>query len=182
MLIIILVLVAITFLVIILYNNLVKLKNKADEGWSGISVQLKRRADLVPNLVQIVKGYAQHESDVLQKVVQMRSEVVKPHAPDEQARLESAFGGQIRQLLVLAESYPELQANENFVRLQEQLATVEDEIQMARRYYNATVRDLNTATETFPSMLVASTMGFQKRSFFELSEASDSENPTISFS
>ena len=153
------------------YNGLVKLRNLKDEGWSGIDVQLKRRSDLVPNLVETVKGYASHEKETLDRVVSARSAVISA-GDDAEARLkaENALTSTLRSLFAVAENYPDLKANTNFLHLQEQLAKVEDEIQMARRYYNGAARNFNTAVQQFPAVLIAGTFGFRKAPYFEAEE------------
>ncbi len=128
---------------IVLYNRLITKKNMVKEGWSGIDVQLKRRANLIPNLIETVKGYMGHESDVLEKVTQLRSQSLETGQPGEQGRTQGLLGAALGRLFAVAEEYPDLKANENFIDLQEQLAEVEEQIQLARRYYNGAVRDLN---------------------------------------
>ena len=182
-LIVVLVVAVVAFLlVIVLYNRLVSLRLRAQNAWSDIDVQLKRRADVVPNLVSTVKGYATHESETLEAVTRARARVVAMQGADPAARAEAegALGVALQGLNVVAEAYPELQAAGGFRDLQAQLAQTEDAIQNARRYYNAVVRDLNTAIMTFPSNLIAGPMGFQPRQFFE-AEATDREVPTVSF-
>jgi LemA protein len=163
------------------YNGLVRLRNMMQEGWSGIDVQLKRRSDLVPNLVETVKGYASHEKETLQNVTNARAAVVNA-GNDTAARLqaENALTGTLRSLFAVAESYPELKANTNFLELQQQLGTIENDIQMARRYYNGTVRNLNTMIQKFPAVLIARQFGFQEAPFFE-AENEAKQNPRVSF-
>lgn len=155
------------------YNKLIKLRNMKDEGWSGISVQLKRRFDLIPNLVETIKGYAAHEQNTLRKVTSARA-AVSGAGNDTEARLkaENVLTSTLRSLFAVAENYPELKANENFVHLQKQLSKIEDELQMARRYYNGTARNLNNAAEQFPANLVSGIMGFVKAPYFETDEES----------
>ncbi len=158
--------------VIVTYNALVSLRVKVNEAWSDIEVQMKRRYNLIPNLVETVKGYAKHEAGTLEKVVQARSEAMANHgSPEEQARSENMLAGALKSLFALAEGYPDLKANQNFLSLQDDLAEVEDKIQAARRYYNGSVRNNNTKVDQFPSNLVAGWFKFFKAEFFELDEA-----------
>jgi len=158
--------------VILTYNSLVRLRVRVGEAWSDIEVQMKRRYNLIPNLVETVKGYAKHEAGTLEKVVQARSHAVANHgSPHEQAESENILTGALKSLFALAEGYPDLKANENFLSLQSDLAEVEDKIQAARRYYNGSVRDNNTMIDQFPSNLVANAFHFIKAEFFELEEA-----------
>ena len=176
----ILVAIAIVGAVWLLYNQLVKLKVQSDAAWSDIDVQLKRRHDLVPNLVETVKGYATHEKGTLEAVVDARSRAMSAQGPADRASAENALTGTLKSLFALAESYPQLRAAENFGQLQAQLSTIEDAIQNARRYYNAVVRDLNTKVMQFPSNLIARNFGFSEREFFEMDEAERSV-PKVSF-
>ena len=173
-------LVIILFYIVSIYNRLVRLKNQAEEGWSGISVQLKRRYDLIPNLVNCVKGYAAHEKETLEKVIEKRNLAMSVQAPAEKAAAENEFSQTIKSLFALGESYPELKANTTFIELQQSLNTVEDDLQNARRYYNATVRDLNTAIDSFPSNVIARKFSFEKKDFFDISET-EKHNVTVSF-
>lgn len=163
------------------YNRLVKLRNMKDEGWSGIDVQLKRRFDLIPNLIETVKGYAAHEQDTLQKTIAARSAITSA-GDDTEARLkaENALTGTLRSLFALAEQYPDLKANTNFMHLQQQLSQIEDELQMSRRYYNGTARNLNNAAEQFPGVIVANMTGFKKAPYFEAAEG-DRATPQVNF-
>jgi LemA protein len=176
----ILVAIAIVGAVWLLYNQLVKLKVQSDAAWSDIDVQLKRRHDLVPNLVETVKGYATHEKGTLEAVVDARSRAMSAQGPADRASAENALTGTLKSLFALAENYPQLRAAENFGQLQAQLSTIEDAIQNARRYYNAVVRDLNTKVMQFPSNLIARNFGFSEREFFEMDEAERSV-PKVSF-
>lgn len=162
------------------YNKLVRLKNQAEEGWSGISVQLKRRYDLIPNLVECVKGYAAHEQATFEKVIEKRNQAMSVQAPAEKAAAENEFTKTIKSLFALSESYPDLKANTTFIELQQSLNTVEDDLQNARRYYNATVRNLNTAVDSFPSNIIAKKFGFEKKDFFDIDEA-EKQNVKVSF-
>jgi LemA protein len=165
-----------------LYNRLVKLRVRAQNAWSDIDVQLKRRADLVPNLVETVKGYAVHERETLDAVTAARTRAVAASGagPAERAAAESELSGALRGLTVAVEAYPELQASGGFRDLQAQLAETEDHISNSRRYYNAVVRDLNTAVQTFPSNLLAGPLGFREREFFEAA-AAERETPAVRF-
>ncbi len=169
-------------LLVALYNRLVKLRVAAQNAWSDIDVQLKRRADLVPNLVETVKGYAVHERETLDAVTAARTRAVAASGagPAERAGAEAALGTALRGLTVAVEAYPELQASGGFRDLQAQLAETENHISGSRRYYNAVVRDLNTAVQTFPSNLLAGPMGFREREFFEAS-AAEREAPAVRF-
>ena len=182
LIIVLVVLAVVAFLVVGLYNRLVGLRMRAQNAWSDIDVQLKRRADMVPNLVATVKGYATHESETLDAVTRARARVLSMQGADPAARAEAEAGlsAALQGLNVVVEAYPELQAAGGFRDLQAQLAQTEDAIQNSRRYYNAVVRDLNTAIMTFPSNLIAGPMGFQPRQFFE-AEATDRAVPTVSF-
>ena len=167
--------------VVILYNRLVKLRNLCEEGWSGIDVQLKRRANLIPNLLETVKGYMAHEKDVFRKVTEARERALSSEGARERGQSESMLTASLRSLFAIAENYPELKANQNFLELQAELSRIEDEIQKARRYYNATVRDLNTAVESFPSNMVASIFGFRKKEFFEIEDELERKVPKVEF-
>ncbi len=164
-----------------LYNGLVRKRNMVEEGWSGIEVQLKRRANLIPNLVETVKGYAGHEKDVLEKVTELRGQSLKGGPPAQRGPVESALGGALGRLLAVAEAYPDLKANQNFLGLQDSLAEVEEQIQLARRYYNGSVRDLNIQVQSFPGNLVASRFGFKEAEFFELENEADRAVPEVDF-
>jgi len=154
------------------YNKLVRLRQHVHESWSAIDTELKRRYDLIPNLVETIKGYAAHERETLQAVIDARAKAVaSTGSPAEQARDENLLLGALRQLFAVVESYPDLKANRNFLRLQEELTVTEDRIQAARRFYNANVRDLNTRIEVFPSNLIASMFGFARETFFEIDDA-----------
>jgi LemA protein len=154
--------------VIVIYNKLIKLRNTVRSSWSDIDVQLKKRYDLVPNLVETVKGYAAHERAVFEKVSEARSMAMQASSPADKARAENMFRDTLKSLFAVAEAYPELKANANFMQLQAQLKELEDNIEYARRYYNAVVRDFNILIESFPSNIIASQFRFQKEEFFEL--------------
>lgn len=153
------------------YNSLVTLRLRVDEAWSDITVQLKRRLDLIPNLVETVKGYAKHERGVFQEVTEARSNVLKAKGVKETAAAEGQFEGALKNLFAVAESYPDLKASQNFVELQQELVDTEDKIQAARRFYNNGVRDLNTKIQMFPQNVVAAMFRFKERVFFELEDA-----------
>lgn len=159
------------------YNALVKLKVRVDEAWSDITVQLKRRADLIPNLVNSVKGYASHEQGVFQKVTEARSAVMDAKGVKETADAENMLEGALKSLFAVAEAYPDLKASENFMQLQNELVDTEDKIQASRRFYNGGVRDLNTKISLFPNNLFASMLGFTERDFFEIEDMASVENP-----
>jgi len=152
------------------YNGLVTLRIRVDEAWSDITVQLKRRLDLIPNLVNSVKGYAAHESGVFERVTEARANALNAQSVKETAVAENQFEGALKSLFAVAEAYPDLKANQNFLQLQAELVDTEDKIQASRRFYNGGVRDLNTKIQTFPSNLVAGMFGFRDREFFELGE------------
>ena len=173
---------AFVFFAISLYNRLVRLKNSAEGAWSDIDVQLKRRWELIPNLVETVKGYARHEQSTFEKVTAARTQAMQARTPGEHAAAEANLQGVLKSLFALAEAYPELRANENFLGLQRELSAIEEAIQNARRYYNAIVRDLNTAIESFPGNLLAGPFGFTKREYFELDAAEERGAPKVSFS
>lgn len=159
------------------YNGLVTLKVRVDEAWSDITVQLKRRADLIPNLVNSVKGYATHESGVFEKVTEARSNVINAKGVKETAEAENMLEGALKSLFAVAEAYPDLKANQNFLQLQEELVDTEDKIQAARRFYNGGVRDLNTKITLFPNNLFAGMLGFKQREFFEVEDQAAVEKP-----
>lgn len=159
------------------YNSLVTLKVRVDEAWSDITVQLKRRADLIPNLVNTVKGYASHESSVFQAVTEARAAVMDAKSVKETEKAENMLEGALKSLFAVAEAYPDLKANENFVELQRELVDTEDKIQAARRFYNAGVRDLNTKIQVFPNNVFAGMLGFSEREFFEVEDMATVENP-----
>ena len=164
-----------------LYNKLVRNKNMVAEGWSGIDVQLKRRSNLIPNLIETVKGYVTHEAGLLSEIVKLRSRSKETRAVAEKSRIESALTRSLGSLLALAEAYPDLKANQNFIDLQDDLSQIENDIQMARRYYNGTARDLNISIESFPSSLIAERFRFEKADFFEIEDAAEREVPEVKF-
>ncbi len=164
---------------VVLYNRLVRLRNLALEGWSGIDVQLKRRYDLIPNLVEAVKGYSGHEKQTLEEVSRLRTESIQVTSLGKKGALESNLSGQFKKIFALAESYPDLKANQNFLDLQRALTEVEDNLQYARRYYNGAVRNLNTVIECFPGNVLASHLGFSKMEFFEIEFATERNTPEV---
>src|SRR5437762_466457 len=164
-----------------MYNSLVRLKVQCDNAWADIDVQLKRRYDLIPNLVETVKGYAAHEKDTLEGVINARNRAMSATGPAEKAQAENMLTGALKSLFALAEAYPQLRAIESFTSLQNSLSQIEDTVQNARRYYNAVVRDLNIKIEQFPTNLFASMLGFKERQFFEVTAAAEREAPKVSF-
>ena len=171
---------AIIIAAIVLFNNLVRMRNVVREGWSGIDVQLRRRTDLVPNLVETVKGYAAHERGLFEDVAKNRAQSIAADNVGGQAAAEKALQGSLARLFAVAEAYPELKANKNFLDLQQQLAEIEDQLQMARRYYNGAVRNFNIGIESFPGVLLARPFGFREEPFFELDDRSQAAAPQVS--
>lgn len=167
--------------VIAMYNSLVRLRVRVDNAWADIDVQLKRRWDLIPNLVETVKGYASHERETLEAVVEARNRAMSAQGPAEKAAAEGMLSGALRQLFALSEAYPDLKAVEGFTKLQGNLEEIETAVQNARRYYNAVVRDYNTKTQVFPTNLLAGMFGFTPREFFTLEDESQREGPRVSF-
>jgi LemA protein len=167
--------------VITIYNKLVKMRNHADEAWSDIDVQLKRRYNLIPNIVETVKGYAAHEDAVFTKVTEARSNAINAGSLKEQAQAENMLSGALKSLFAVAENYPELKANENFMQLQNELVDTEDKIQAARRFYNGTVRDYNTKLQQFPNNLIAGMFKFEDKEFFEVEDEEQKEPVEVSF-
>ena len=179
---VILIIIAVIIIAIIgLYNSLIRLKNRVDEAWSDIDVQLKRRHDLIPNLVETVKGYAAHEQQTLEKVVQARNAAMQAGTAAEKAKAENMLSDTLKSIFALAESYPNLKANENFLELQRELTDTEDKIQAARRFYNGNVRDFNTKLQVFPTNIIAGMLKFSAREFFEIGEPSERENVNVKF-
>jgi len=164
-----------------IYNRLIKGKNLVDEGWSNIDVQLKQRANLIPNLISTVKGYVTHEKNLLTQVTQLRNQSLNASTVAEQGQAENALTQTLGRLFAVAEAYPDLKANQQFLDVQQQLSQLEEKIQMARRYYNGTVRSLNTLIESFPSNIVAGRFNFTKRDFFELEDTNDRKVPKVEF-
>jgi LemA protein len=163
------------------YNGLIRLKNRVEEAWSDIDVQLKRRYDLIPNLVETVKGYAKHEAETLEKVVQARNMAMGAQGTGEHAKAENMLTDTLKSVFALSEAYPDLKANQNFLQLQDELRDAEDKIQAARRFYNANVRDFNTKIQVFPNNVVAAQLKFEKYEFFEITNAAEREAVKVSF-
>jgi len=163
------------------YNRLVRLRALAKEAFSGITVQLRRRADLVPNLVESVKGYATHERETLDEVTAHRADATREATVEGTARADAQMTGLLGRLMAVAEAYPDLNADDNFRQLSDELSELEDELQAARRYYNATVRDLNTRVQSFPDMIFARPLGFSEEPFYEDEDASIESAPKVSF-
>ncbi|MFZ1664122.1 MAG: LemA family protein [Flavobacteriales bacterium] len=182
-LIVIVVLIAlVAFYAIGIYNQLVKLKNLVAEAWSGIDVQLKKRYDLIPNLVETVKGYATHEKETFENVTRARAAAQQATTVEGQQVAENALKGSLVNLMAVAERYPDLKANVNFLDLQNKLSEVEGDIEKARRYYNGNVREQNTLIEKFPSNVIANSFGFTKSAFFELDDQAEKKAPSVKFS
>jgi LemA protein len=175
------IIVVIVLLLIVLYNGLAGLRVRADSAWSDIDVQLKRRHDLIPNLVETVKGYAAHEKGTFENIARYRSAAMSANTVDEKAQAEGQLTQALRGLLAVAENYPQLRASEEFTSLQNSLTQTEDAIQNSRRYYNAVVRDLNTKIATFPSNIIAGMFNFQSRQFFQTETAEDRATPVVKF-
>ncbi|WEX87910.1 LemA family protein [Sinorhizobium garamanticum] len=175
--------IAVILYLVFVYNGLVKARQVTEEAWSGIDVQLKRRADLIPNLIETVKGYAAHEKSTLEEVVSLRNRAQAVPQGDVAGRaaIEGALSQALGKLFALAEAYPDLKANENFAELQRSLETIEGEIQMSRRYYNGAARDLNVKVESFPSNLIANTFRFAKAGYFEIANEADRAVPSVKF-
>ena len=163
------------------YNGLVRLKVQCDNAWSDIDVQLKRRYDLIPNIVETVKGYAAHEKGTLEAVVAARNSAMSAQGPAAKGEAEGMLTGALRQVFALAEAYPQLRAVESFTQLQGTLNEIEDTVQNARRYYNAVVRDFNTRVQSFPTNIIAGMFGFHARQFFEMETPADRENVQVKF-
>jgi len=174
--------VIVAFYAIGIYNQLVKLKNLVAEAWSGIDVQLKKRYDLIPNSVETVKGYATHEKETFENVTRARAAAQQATTVEGQQAAENALKGSLVNLMAVAERYPDLKANANFLDLQNKLTEVESDIEKARRYYNGNVRDQNTLIETFPSNVIANSFGFAKSAFFELDDQAEKKAPSVKFS
>ncbi len=184
LIIVLVVLAVVAVWVMLAYNGLIRLRNRTKEAWSDIDVQLKRRYNLIPNLVSAVKGYAAHEKKVFNDVTNARANALKAEeAGDvkETAEAEKGLAGALKTLFAVAENYPDLKANQNFLDLQRQLTDTEDKIQAARRFYNGNVRDFNTKQEVFPTNLIASMLGFKKADFFEIGSEEEKETPKVEF-
>ena len=158
-------------LIIYIYNSLVRAKVRTDEAWSDITVQLKRRYDLIPNLVNTVKGYATHEKEVFEKVTEARTRAMNAQGPAEAAKADNMFQAALKSLFAVAENYPQLRASENFQKLQDEVTDTEDKIQASRRFYNGAARDLNIKIQTFPNNIFATLLGFKRREFFDVNQS-----------
>lgn len=169
------------FWLIVVYNGLIRTKNRVAEGWSDIQVQLKRRYDLIPNLIETVKGYAQHEDKVLTAVTQARNQAMNAQNPDAQAEAENMLTGALKSLFAVSESYPDLKANQNFAKLQDELTDTENKIQAARRFYNGMVRDFNTKLEVFPTNMIAKQLGFAKQNYFKVDDEAETQPVKVKF-
>jgi LemA protein len=166
--------------IVAVYNGLIRLRNRVDEAWSDIDVQLKRRYDLIPNLINTVKGYATHEKELFEKITQARTAAMGAQNPAEKEQAENMLSGTLKSLFAVAENYPDLKANQNFLELQRELSDTENKIQASRRFYNGNVRDFNTKIEVFPSNIIAGMLNFSKREFFEAEEV-EKENVKVEF-
>ncbi len=171
----------IVFWLIAVYNGLIRLRNRTDEAWSDIDVQLKRRYDLIPNLVNTVKGYAKHERELFEKVTKARTAAMGAQAPGDKAQAENMLTGALKSLFAVAEDYPDLKANTNFLELQRELSDTENKIQAARRFYNGNVRDFNTKIQVFPNNMMVGMLNFKAYDFFELEEAEAKEPVKVEF-
>ncbi len=172
-----LIILAIIIIGVLLYNSLIRSRNRVDESWADIEVQLKRRYDLIPNLVNTVKGYAAQESGVLERVTEARTQAMGAQTQDEKIKDENQLSGTLKSLFAVAENYPDLKSNQNFMQLQTDLTDTEDKIQAARRFYNGNVRDFNTKIEVFPTNIFASMLGFAKRAFFDIDDNGPESKP-----
>ncbi|HEX5616725.1 MAG TPA: LemA family protein [Acidimicrobiia bacterium] len=166
---------------VVMYNGLVKLRNRVDSAWSQIDVQLQRRHDLIPNLVETVKGYAAHERETLEAVIAARNSAVNAQGPQQQAQAENVLTGALRQLFALAEAYPDLKANQNFLALQEELTSTEDRVAYARQFYNDAVLGYNTKIQSIPSNIIAGMFNFSEREFFEAEDDETRDVPRVQF-
>jgi LemA protein len=166
---------------VFMYNRLIRSRNILNEAWSGIDVQLKRRHDLIPNIIETVKGYVKHERKVLEEITNLRSQLTSPATVQEKGQLENSFSQALKSIFALSEAYPDLKANQNFIELQQTLANTEDQIQLARRYYNGAAREYNTMVESFPSNMMARIFGFSKAEFFDIELATEREVPGVKF-
>lgn len=175
---------ALALIVIAMYNGLIRLKNRVEEAWSDIDVQLKRRYDLIPNLIETVKGYAQHEKETLENVIQARNQAMQAHSGSDtkaQVEAENQLSSTLKSIFALSENYPDLKANTNFLELQRELSDTENKIQASRRFYNTNVRDFNTKLQIFPTNVMAGMLGFKAREYFEISDEKERENVKVSF-
>jgi LemA protein len=181
LLIIAILIVLIVLWVIGIFNGLVVLRNRVEEAWADIEVQLKRRYDLIPNLINTVKGYATHEKDVFEKVTEARSKAMQASAPSDKIAAENQLSQTLKSLFAVSEAYPDLKANQNFLQLQKDLTDTEDKIQYSRRFYNGNVRDFNIKIQTFPSSIIANSFGFTKKDMFEIANAEERNAPKVQF-
>ena len=175
------VVVILVFIIAAIFNRLVNLKNRSEEAWSDIDVQLKRRHDLIPNLVETVKGYAKHEKELFEKVTEARAAAISSKGMADKAKAENQITEALKSVFAVAENYPNLKANENFVELQREITDTEDKIQAARRFYNGNVRDLNIAIESFPSNIIANMFSYKKKELFELDDVEERKNIEVKF-
>jgi len=169
------------FAAVAIYNGLITLRNRADNAWAQVDVQLRRRYDLIPNLVETVKGYAQHEREVFQKVTEARSQAINAGSVEEQGKAENMLTGALKSLFAVVENYPELKANQNFLMLQEELAGTEGKISYARQFYNDTIMKFNTKQQVFPSNIIANMFGFKEKEYFEIEEPAAREPVKVKF-
>ena len=175
------VVVILVFIIAAIFNRLVNLKNRSEEAWSDIDVQLKRRHDLIPNLVETVKGYAKHEKELFEKVTEARAAAISSKGIADKAKAENQITEALKSVFAVAENYPNLKANENFVELQREITDTEDKIQAARRFYNGNVRDPNIAIESFPSNIIANMFSYKKKELFELDDVEERKNIEVKF-
>ncbi len=169
------------FWLIAVYNSLIRSKNQVDEAWSDIAVQLKRRYDLIPNLIETVRGYAKHERAVFENVTNARTKAMGAQSTKERGEAENMLSGALKSLFAVAENYPDLKATQNFAKLQDELSDTENKIQASRRFYNGNVRDFNTKTQVFPTNVIAKRLGFKDREFFQLEEEAAKIAPKVNF-
>lgn len=179
--ILIVIVVIVVFWLIAVYNGLIRLRNRTDEAWSDIDVQLKRRYDLIPNLVETVKGYMKHEEGVLTKVTEARASAMKATSKAEKGQAENMLSETLKSLFAVAESYPDLKASQNFLQLQDEISDTENKIQAARRFYNGQVRDFNTKIQVFPTNMIGNMLGFKAYEFFEVGSEKEKENVKVKF-
>lgn len=171
----------VAIVLISMYNGLIRLRNRVDEAWSDIDVQLKRRYDLIPNLIETVKGYAAHEKETFEKVTQARSAAMNAGSAEERSKAENALSDTLKSIFALSENYPDLKANQNFLELQRELTDTEDKIQASRRFYNGNVRDFNTKLQVFPTNIFATMLGFKAREFFGITDEKEREVVAVKF-
>ncbi|MCK5476002.1 MAG: LemA family protein [Candidatus Pacebacteria bacterium] len=181
LIIVLVILIVVGLWIVKIYNGLIRLKVRTNEAWSDIDVQLKRRYDLIPNLINTVKGYATHEKELFENVTKARSNAMNAQNPEEKAGAENMLSGALKSLFAVSENYPDLKANENFLELQRELSDTENKIQASRRFYNGNVRDLNTKIQIFPDSIVANMLRIGKREFFEIEDEKEKETPKVEF-